>query len=102
MLKNIVRGSSYTGGSSGGPWLINLGKDAEGPFTYDVALRNAVVAVTSWLYSGEYGLLGASQFATNNEFPEAKYGIRGGGNIGALVSYACESGWGLQAKGFCR
>jgi hypothetical protein len=26
----------------------------------------------------------------------------GGGNIGALMDFACESGWGLQALGKCR
>jgi hypothetical protein len=41
-------------------------------------------------------------FAINAEFRNAKYGIRGGGNIGALVDFACESGWGLQALGYCR
>ncbi|GBF91261.1 hypothetical protein Rsub_03581 [Raphidocelis subcapitata] len=107
-MKNIVRGTAMTGGSSGGPWLLNLGVDAaasDGVTYGSVATRNAVVGVTSWGYTDNaIKLQGASQFATNAEFPSAKYGIRGGGNIGALVDFACDStgGWGLQAKGFCR
>ena len=31
-----------------------------------------------------------------------KPGIRGGGNIGALVDFACEYGWNLQAQDKCR
>jgi hypothetical protein len=61
--------------------------------------------VTSWGFSdGSIKFQGASQFAVNNEFPQSAYGSRGGGNIGFLVDYACDStdGWGLQAKGFCR
>ena len=73
--------------------------------------QNAVVGVTSWVYDddeGSYKIQGASQFAINNEYPRSAYGTRGGGNIGALVDFACDSaagvaaGWGLQAKGFCR
>ncbi|GBF91262.1 hypothetical protein Rsub_03582 [Raphidocelis subcapitata] len=107
-MKNIVRGTSMTGGSSGGPWLLNLGVDAaasNGANYGSVTTRNAVIAVTSWgRTDAAVKFQGASMFATNNEFPNAAYGIRGGGNIGALVDYACDSagGWGLQAKGFCR
>ncbi|GBF91331.1 hypothetical protein Rsub_03651 [Raphidocelis subcapitata] len=114
-VKSIVRGSSLQGGSSGGPWLINLGVDAtssNGGNYGSVSLRNAVVAVTSWGYeddeNGSYKFQGASMFAINNEYPRSAYGTRGGGNIGALVDFACDSaagvaaGWGLQAKGFCR
>jgi hypothetical protein len=39
-----------------------------------------------------------SPIRTQNPIP----GIRGGGNIGALVDFACEYGWGLQALGKCR
>ena len=65
--------------------------------------QNAVVGVTSWGYTDNgIKIQGASMFAINAEFRNAKYGIRGGGNIGALVDFACESGWGLQALGYCR
>lgn len=105
-MKNIVRGSSMTGGSSGGPWLLNLGVDAAGNgVNYGtVALRNAVVGVTSWGYSdGGVKLQGASTFATNTQFPSSSYGSRGAGNIAALVEWACDSGpWRLQASGYCR
>ncbi|GBF91320.1 hypothetical protein Rsub_03640 [Raphidocelis subcapitata] len=95
-----------TGGSSGGPWILNLGVSAkpDAGLTYGkVTTRNAVVGVTSWGYTDNgIKIQGASMFATNDEFPNAKYGIRGGGNIGAFVDYACEWGWGMQALGFCR
>ncbi|GBF91323.1 hypothetical protein Rsub_03643 [Raphidocelis subcapitata] len=105
-MKNIVRGSSMTGGSSGGPWMLNWGVSATASngVTYGTLnVRNAIVGVTSWGYiNKDIKIQGASAFAMNNEFPNAKYGIRGGGNIGAFVDYACEWGWGLQALGYCR
>lgn len=49
-----------------------------------------VIGVTSWLYEDPeegflWGLNAASAFGTNKDFPEPAYGIRGGGNIGALM-----------------
>lgn len=106
-LKNIIRGTSMTGGSSGGPWLLNLGQDAvaSGVNYGKVTIRNAVIATTSWGYSDNtIKTQGASVFTQNNEFPGSAYGNRGAGNIGALVWWACDAsgGWRLQAKGFCR
>lgn len=97
-----------TAGSSGGPWLINLGQDgvpASGVNYGGVATRNAVIATTSWGFTSQaIKLQGASLFATTDEFPGTAYGSRGGGNIGALVWTACDysGGWKLQEKGFCR
>lgn len=54
-------------------------------------LQSAVViGVTSWGYVNpeegpNWGLMAASAFGQNKDFPEAAYGIRGGGNIGALM-----------------
>ncbi|GBF91321.1 hypothetical protein Rsub_03641 [Raphidocelis subcapitata] len=105
-MKNVVRGSSMTGGSSGGPRMLNWGVSATASngVTYGTLnVRNAIVGVTSWGYiDNGIKIQGASMFAINADFPNAKYGIRGGGNIGALVDFACESGWGLQALGYCR
>ncbi len=56
-------GSDMTGGSSGGPWIENFGYSASAPPQGGFATRNAVVAVTSYLYTSPAGVLvlGASQ-----------------------------------------
>ena len=70
------------------------------------AIRNTIVAVTSWGYTDKkIQVQGASWFGQNAEFTKSAYGSRGAGNIGKLVYDACDnaaiSGWQLQAKGFC-
>ena len=64
---NTVIGSNQTGGSSGGPWLVNLGIN---PVGYDAGLaanRNVVVGATSWGYnSSAVKEQGASPFTTGN------------------------------------
>lgn len=104
-LKNTWLGSAMTGGSSGGPWLVNLGIDAAGANYGSDAVRNVVVGVTSWGYtSSSIKLQGASSFGQNIEYPAASYGTRGAGNIGKLVFDACDNtaGWRLQSQGRCR
>jgi hypothetical protein len=66
---NSVIGSLMTGGSSGGPWLVNLGipptlsETAFGTF----ADHNVVVGVTSWGYTDTTTKQqGASPFTSNN------------------------------------
>lgn len=104
-LKNTVRGTAMTGGSSGGPWVVNFGVDATVSNT-DYGLqadRNIVVAVVSWGFVDlSYKLQGASFFGINKEFPSS-YGTRGSGNIGSLVFDACDStsGWKLKSLGLC-
>ena len=48
---NIVKGTAMTGGSSGSPWVLNLGADAAlsdgASYLYQNA-RNIVVGVSSW------------------------------------------------------
>jgi V8-like Glu-specific endopeptidase len=44
-----IYGSDMTQGSSGGPWIMNLGDPANGQAS---GLRNAIVGVTSYLASG--------------------------------------------------
>jgi V8-like Glu-specific endopeptidase len=57
-------GSDMTGGSSGGPWVENLGTGAAP--TGGFATRNAVVGVTSYVYNDPNVLvLGASQLNAN-------------------------------------
>ena len=105
-LKNTWLSSAMTPGSSGGPWLVNLGIPAAGANYGSAAARNIVVGVTSWgfIASPIVGVQGASSFAQNREFPNAAYGTRGAGNIGALVNAACDRAapWNLQARGRCR
>lgn len=90
-LKNTQIGSAQTGGSSGGPWLVNLGTP---PVVSGVSRGNSVlqsvVGVTSY-QSTTYGYnrLGSSWFGQNKEFPAANYGGRGAGNIGYMVNYVC-------------
>jgi hypothetical protein len=102
-LKNTWLGSAMTGGSSGGPWLVNLGIDAVGANYGSANIRNVVVGVTS--YGNGEQRQGSSWFGQNVQFPNAAYGSRGAGNIGALVYYACDDpsfGWNLQNLGRCR
>jgi V8-like Glu-specific endopeptidase len=57
-------GSDMTGGSSGGPWVENLGNPASAaPTGIGFNVRNTVVAVTSYGYTDpNVRILGASQF----------------------------------------
>lgn len=79
---NTVIGSLQTGGSSGGPWLVNFGaapSPQNNPFGADAA-RNVVVGVTSWGYTNASAVRkqqGASFFTQKN--------------IGSLVSDACKA-----------
>ena len=110
-VKNILWGSSQSGGSSGGPELVNFGTDAKhnsGSWAGYDSGRNVVVGVTSWGYVNPYiNLIGASMFGQNVEFPLSSYSDGttnwGAGNIGALMRSACGVGYGgWQAKGYCR
>ena len=92
-LLNTQLGSAMTGGSSGGPWMVNFGTNAAITGTATAGshpARLVVVGATSWGYvSTGPKVQGASYFGQNNEFPNADYGGRGAGNIGALVNTAC-------------
>ncbi len=94
-LINTQLGSAMTGGSSGGPWVVNFGTKASvtGTATAGSApTRLVVVGVTSWGYTSTGPKVqGASYFGQNNEFPNGNYGGRGAGNIGALVNTACSA-----------
>lgn len=78
MAGNTVIGSLQTGGSSGGPWLVNFGaapSPSGNPFGKD-SNHNIVVGTTSWGYTdGVTKQQGASFFTKNN--------------IKSLVSDAC-------------
>ncbi|MCR5858354.1 hypothetical protein [Mesorhizobium sp. J428] len=92
-LMNIQIGSAMTGGSSGGPWLVNFGTSPVVTGSASLgnsAVRNTVVGVTSWGYT-EVGVnvQGASWFGQNAEFPLAAYGSYGAGNIGKIMYDTC-------------
>lgn len=76
---NTVWGSRQTGGSSGGPELVNLGIApvlSEGVLLAQASAFNTVVGVTSWAYTDEVTKQeGASPFTS--------------GNIVSLVDSAC-------------
>ncbi len=69
---NTVIGSLQTGGSSGGPWLVNLGKKPvlSGISFGTDALENVVVGVASWGYTDQaLKEQGASPFTDANIIP---------------------------------
>lgn len=75
---NTIIGSLMTGGSSGGPWHVNLGVAPvlAGTSFGNAAARNTVVGVTSWGYTDTtVKQQGASPFTSSNVVP--------------LVNYAC-------------
>ena len=75
---NTIIGSLMTGGSSGGPWHVNLGiaPNLAGTSFGSAAQRNTVVGVTSWGYTNTaVKQQGASPFTS--------------GNIVPLVNFAC-------------
>ena len=66
---NTVIGSNMNGGSSGGPWLVNLGLAAAltGETNGSAPARNTVVGVTSWGYTSNAPKeQGASPFTSGN------------------------------------
>lgn len=96
-LKNTQIGSAQTGGSSGGPWIVNLGTK---PVVTEPALASlgsstvqAVVGVTSYgSTTVGYNRQGSSYFGQNTAYPLAAYGAYGAGNIGKLVQDTCTAG----------
>lgn len=95
---NTVLGTAMTGGSSGGPWLVNFGASpvVSLPATLGNSnVGNIVVGVTSWGYTTPgNNTQGASFFGQNTEWPGTSYldntgKNRGAGNIGGLVAAAC-------------
>lgn len=91
----IYQGSNLTGGSSGGPWLVNFGYEnpvfSNGAGTGQKATANVVIGVTSWGTADpnkpkdNY----SSQFTQNTRYPKADYGGFGAGNIAALLNTIC-------------
>jgi hypothetical protein len=99
LLKNTQLGSAMTGGSSGGPWMVNFGTR---PVTSaqaslgNASNSNVIVGVTSWGYTAVgINVQGASWFGQNAEFP-GTYGAYGAGNIGFLMRATCTG-----SPGYC-
>jgi len=92
-LKNTQIGSAQTGGSSGGPWLVNLGtrpKIDASEASLGRKTRQAVIGVTSYgSNTVGFNRQGASYFGRNTEFPKSNYGGYGAGNIGKLMQDTC-------------
>lgn len=94
-LINTLIGSAQTGGSSGGPWLVNFGTrpsvDATDASLGFASTPNVVVGVTSYGVETPTNVnyQGSSFFGQNVEYPDADYGGWGPGNIGALMMATC-------------
>lgn len=83
----VVIGSDQTGGSSGGPWLVNFGVSPVRVGNTHPLHRasNRVMATTSWGYvDSGIEIQGASRFGNNTAFP-----YPGVTNIEALYNAAC-------------
>jgi V8-like Glu-specific endopeptidase len=109
----LWQGNDFTGGSSGGPWIVNflpgpIGRPVRSGGSVLGATSNmAVVGVTSWGAAGANAPKDnfSSQFRQNTAYPLANYGGYGAGNIGALVSMACNgpagNGQTYAQAGYC-
>lgn len=90
----LWQGNNFTGGSSGGPWVVNFG--ATRPvFTGGAGTGSApvmaVIGVTSWGTSDPNAPKDnySSQFRQNTRYPNGDYGGYGAGNIGSLLNTLC-------------
>jgi hypothetical protein len=106
----LWQGSNFTGGSSGGPWVVNFksrtaalaGGAAEGS-----ASVIAVIGVTSWGAADPNAPKDnwASQFRQNTRYPNGSYGVYGAGNIGSLLNTLCSAaapgGGTFASQGYC-
>ncbi|MEO1013987.1 MAG: trypsin-like serine protease [Pseudomonadota bacterium] len=88
-FNQVVMGSNMTGGSSGGPWIHNFGKNDGSTGTPAVdSNRNRVAAVTSWGFIDDsIKLQGASRFGHNTAFPP-----NGPTNVRTLINFGCSFG----------
>ena len=106
----MTQGNNFTGGSSGGPWILNF--SAADPALSGGAVIGqqagmAITGVTSWGAADPNAPKDnfSSQFRQNTAFPNANYGGFGAGNIGALINTAClrpaPEGGTFAANGYC-
>ena len=68
LVNNTIIGSLMTGGSSGGPWVLNLGLQPSlaGTAFGQAAVHNLVTGVTSWGFESPDDRQGASLFTSGN------------------------------------
>jgi len=104
-------GTQQNPGSSGGPNIVNFGRKPSltltgiNPPTPGLwAYENIVVGATSF---GNFVMQrgGSSMFGQTTNFPNARYGTYGAGNIGSLVQKECGTAAGQGAgntNGACR
>ena len=106
----LWQGSNFTGGSSGGAWVVNLrSREAAlgGGAVAGTASVIAVVGVTSWGSADPNAPKDnyASQFRQNTRYPNASYGVYGAGNIASLLNTLCSSaapgGGTFASQGYC-
>jgi len=90
------QGSNFTGGSSGGPWIVNF--SGVNPVLSGGAVQGAasvptLVGVTSWGSADPNAPKDnySSRFGQNAQFPAANYGGWGAGNVGFLMQGACNT-----------
>jgi hypothetical protein len=108
--EQLMQGSNFTGGSSGGPWVVNFSaRDASlsGGAVQGSQSSVTVVGVTSWgsanpnFPKDNY----SSQFGQNTRYPNASYGTYGAGNIGSLLNNLCKlpapEGGTYESRGYC-
>lgn len=90
----MAQGNNFTGGSSGGPWVLNFsGVDPvlSGGAVLGQQPFLATTGVTSWGSADPNAPKDnySSQFRQNTAFPNSDYGGFGAGNIGFLINFAC-------------
>ena len=106
----LWQGSNFTGGSSGGAWIVNFRTRAaslSGGATLGSESEMSVVGVTSWGSSDPNAPKDnySSQFRQNTRYPNANYGTYGAGNIASLLNTLCSKavagGGTLESNGYC-
>ncbi len=110
----MMQGNNFTGGSSGGPWVVNFraaSANLSGGAVPGTQSDLKVIGVTSFgtddpnAPKDNY----SSRFGVNSVFPNNKYGTFGAGNIGFLLNFLCSQQTGLapnptqtyKAAGWC-
>jgi hypothetical protein len=106
----IMQGNNFTGGSSGGPWIVNFvsaNPDLSGNAVLGRFANTSVIGVTSWGSADPNADKNnfSSQFRQTKRYPNASYGRYGAGNIASLLATLCsnQAGGGLtyERAGYC-
>ncbi|WP_115080731.1 serine protease [Synechococcus sp. N32] len=116
--EQIYQGSNFTGGSSGGAWLVNFDTASVGVPSFSGGASKgsqssmSVVGVTSWGASDPNRPKDnwSSRLGKNKEYPKSSYTnadskMVGEGNIGSLLNSICAvkvKGKSLYELGYCK